>query len=333
MKDGVVEVPVGFQSQSGSVVNSVVACDGILNIRKPDGWTSHDVVNRVRSVLGIQKVGHAGTLDPHATGVLPVLIGKGTRIAQHLVEWDKEYVAILRLGKQTDTQDAWGKVLGESSIEGLSAERVMTVLGAFHGTIQQVPPMFSAVKIGGQPLYKKARKGELVDRVPKTVSIHELDILNLDLPEVTFRVVCSKGTYIRTLCADVGEVLGVGGHLQWLQRTRVGPLHLDDAVSLDALKGNQDLMGFKGGFYGLDQALAQFPVVEVQEDDARRVVHGNAIPWIRIQGSRQSGSQAASVSHLFRVKDGAGRLLALGIGPVPAKEGGIPLLKIDTVFA
>lgn len=331
--DKVIEMSVGCQSQSGAVTNPVVAYDGILNIRKPDGWTSHDVVNRVRSILSIQKVGHGGTLDPHATGVLPVLLGKGTRIAQHLVEWDKEYVAVLRLGKQTDTQDAWGKVVSESTLEDLSAERVMTVLDTFHGTIQQVPPMFSAVKIGGQPLYKKARKGEWVDRAPKTVRIHELEILNMDLPEVTFRVVCSKGTYIRTLCADVGEVLGVGGHLQWLQRTRVGPLHLDDAVSLDALKENQDLMGFKGGFYGLDQALAQYPVVEVQGDDAKRVVHGNAIPWIRVHESRQAGSPAGSVSHPFRVKDGAGRLLALGIGPLPAKEGGIPFLKIETVFA
>ena len=301
--------------------------DGVLNIHKPDGWTSHDVVKRVRSILGIPKVGHAGTLDPHATGVLPVLVGKGTRIAQHLVQWDKEYSAVLRLGRATDTQDAWGTVLKEVSTDGLTDEQVCETLLSFQGVIQQVPPMFSAVKVGGQPLYKKARKGEHVERAPKAVTIQNIEILQSQVPVVSFKVACSKGTYVRTLCADIGEALQVGGHLEWLQRTRVGPLQLDDAIGLKSLEevGSHSELG--KAFWDLDQALAHFPIVEVQGDDVRKVLHGNAIPWVRVLGSEQNGKNEGT---LVRVKEPAGRLLALGLGPVAIS--GARHLKIETVL-
>lgn len=304
--------------------------DGILNIDKPDGWTSHDVVKRVRSILGIQKVGHAGTLDPHATGVLPILIGKGTRIAQHLIQWDKEYSAVLRLGQSTDTQDAWGTVLKEVSTDGLTQERVCDALMDFQGVIQQVPPMYSAVKSGGQPLYKKARKGEYVERTPKTVTIHKIEILKAHLPAISFKVACSKGTYIRTLCADIGEVLEVGGHLEWLQRTRVGPLQLEDAMSMESLEQVKTLSVVGRAFWGLDQALSHFPMVEVQGDDARKVLHGNAIPWVRVLGLRVAGKNCTTAGASLRVKDERGRLLALGFGPVTVS--GDRYLKIETVL-
>ena len=234
---------------------------GVLIVNKPDGWTSHDVVKRVRTVLGIPKVGHAGTLDPHATGVLPVLIGKGTKIAQYLLGWDKEYAAVLQLGQMTDTQDAWGAVLEEKSYERLSEDDVRSVFMDFHGAIQQVPPMYSAVKVGGQPLYKKARKGQTVERQPKTVVIHDLEIQRVAIPEVSFRVACSKGTYVRTLCADIGDRLGVGGHLKWLQRRRVGPLHLDQAVEMESLIDGVDLVQLDGAWWSLDRVLEGFPVL------------------------------------------------------------------------
>lgn len=306
---------------------------GVLNVNKPDGWTSHDVVQRIRSVLGIQKVGHAGTLDPRATGVLPVLIGKGTKIAQYLLGWEKEYDAVLQLGQRTDTQDAWGTVLQELSIESLTEDRIRSVFETFHGSIRQVPPMYSAVKIGGQPLYKKARKGQTIDRPAKTVVIHDLEIQRLEIPEVAFRVVCSKGTYVRTLCADIGDVLEVGGHLKCLQRRRVGPIHVDQALEVKSLMGGLEFSRLDGAFWGLDQALEGFPPVEVGEEDARKVLHGNAIAWNRVFTSSLDSRILPREDNRVRVKQKDGQLLALGKGPVFQTGKGGPMLAIETVFA
>lgn len=306
--------------------------DGVLNVNKPDGWTSHDVVQRIRSGLGIQKVGHAGTLDPHATGVLPVLIGKGTKIAQYLLGWEKEYGAVLRLGQRTDTQDAWGTVLQESSVDSLTEDHIRSVFATFQGSIRQVPPMYSAVKIGGQPLYKKARRGETVDRPAKTVMIHDLEIQKIDIPEVTFRVVCSKGTYVRTLCEDIGNLLQVGGHLKWLQRRRVGPLHVDQAIEVESLLGGLEFSKLDGAFLGLDQVLEGFPAVEVDGDDARKILHGNAISWDRVTASCPE-LLAPRADTMVRVKHKNGQLLGLGKGPVFQANKVGPVLAIETVFA
>ena len=303
---------------------------GVLIVNKPDGWTSHDVVQRIRTIVGIQKVGHAGTLDPHATGVLPVLIGKGTKIAQYLVDWDKEYAAVLQLGKTTDTQDAWGAVLEERSCDSLSEGDVRSAFVDFHGPIQQVPPMYSAVKVGGQPLYKKARKGQTVERQAKTVVIHELEIERVAIPEVSFRVACSKGTYVRTLCHDIGDRLGVGGHLNWLQRRRVGPLHINQAVDIESLT---DVSQLNGAWWSLDHVLEEFPAVEVNGDDARKVLHGNAIPWNRIEWvGEKSDASTLGEGIRVRVKNKEGSLLALGKGPsFQAGQSG-PVLVLDTVL-
>ena len=311
-----------------------MALHGVLNVNKPDGWTSHDVVQRLRSALGIQKVGHAGTLDPHATGVLPVLIGKGTKIAQYLLGWEKEYGAVLQLGQRTDTQDAWGTVLEESPVESLTEERIRLAFATFQGSIQQVPPMYSAVKIGGQPLYKKARKGETVERPAKTVVIHDLEIQRLNIPEVAFRVVCSKGTYVRTLCEDIGNVLQVGGHLKWLQRRRVGPIHVDQALEVESLLEGLEFSHLDGAFLGLDQALEGFPAVEVDGDDTRKVLHGNAISWDRVANSYldPKGSPMGD-NNMVRVRQKDGQLLGLGRGPVFQAGKGEAVLAIETVFA
>ena len=305
---------------------------GVLSVDKPDGWTSHDVVKDVRSILGLQKVGHAGTLDPHATGVLPILIGKGTKIAQYLLDWDKEYVAVLALGQRTDTQDAWGKVLKETSLESLKEHDIRSVFSSFEGTIQQVPPMYSAVKIGGQPLYKKARRGQTVDRPAKTVAIHDVEIQKLEIPDVAFRVVCSKGTYIRTLCEDIGNRLGVGGHLKWLQRRRVGPMHVDQAIGLDCLKDKLENSRLHGAFWGLDDILGMFPAAVVNGDDVRKVLHGNDIPWNRVEIHHVGGGIGVEKGPMVRVKNKDGLLLALGKAPsVQSGEGG-QVLSIESVL-
>ncbi len=305
---------------------------GVLNVNKPDGWTSHDVVKRVRSVLGLQKVGHAGTLDPHATGVLPLLLGKGTKVAQYLVAWEKEYVATVRLGQCTDTQDAWGNVTQETSTEALTEENVRQAFSTFQGEIQQVPPMFSAVKVGGQPLYKRARKGQTVDRSPKTVIIHHLDIQRLVLPEVTFRVVCSKGTYVRTLCEDVGEVLGVGGHLVQLQRKRVGPLKVDDAVNMDIFGKNLEFSRLNAAFWGVDEILEALPVVKVYGDNVRKVLHGNALSWGHFDIEDWEGNERTVGGVSVRVKSDEGKLLALGRLTCNPMARTSPKLSIHTVL-
>ncbi len=305
---------------------------GVLIVNKPDGWTSHDVVGRIRSTLGIQKVGHAGTLDPHATGVLPVLIGKGTKVAQYLVDWDKEYVGVLQLGQKTDTQDAWGTVVKEASCESLSEDAIRSVFTAFQGTIEQVPPMYSAVKVAGQPLYKKARKGQMVERQAKTVVVHNLEVQQVNIPEVRFRVTCSKGTYVRTLCEDIGDRLGVGGHLKWLQRRRVGPMHIDQAVEVMSLRKGVQLSQLEA-WWSLDRVLEVFPAVKVREDEARKVLHGNSVPWNRVNLSDvRLNQERFGESQRVRVKSEAGVLLALGRGPSLQLGLNGPALIPDLVF-
>ena len=285
---------------------------GVLNVNKPVGWTSHDVVRHLREILGIQKIGHAGTLDPMATGVLPILVGKGTKIAQYLLDWDKEYMAVLRLGQRTDTEDATGTILQELPVEDLSELQIRSAIAKFQGTIRQVPPMFSAVKVGGQPLYKLASKGKVIERPARTVEIDRLEVLGIRGVEVDLRVVCSKGTYVRTLCADIGEQLQVGGHLQWLERTRVGTLHLDHALELkDITKTTFDSHDGQA-WLNLDEVLNAFRSIRVGSQDAQKVIHGNAVPWSAVSFTVSEEDGSARPNEILRVKDDWGRLLALG---------------------
>ena len=209
---------------------------GVLVIDKPGGMTSHDVVMRVRRILGVKKVGHTGTLDPMATGLLPLCIGGATKIARFLEGGEKEYRATIKFGIETDTYDAEGKVVAESDTSGVSEEMVVEALAQFKGKIQQIPPMYSAVKIGGTPLYKLARKGITVEREPKEVDISSIDVEEFTMPLLTMRIACSKGTYIRTLCHDLGTVVGCGAHLVALRRTRSGYFSIQDAITPDADK-------------------------------------------------------------------------------------------------
>lgn len=301
--------------------------DGVLAINKPAGWTSHDVVAKVRGILKGQKVGHAGTLDPAATGLLPLLVGKGTRIAEYLMDWDKEYRAVLRLGETTDTQDATGAVLESRPTDGLTEDRIRTVIGQFQGRLQQVPPMYSAVKVGGVPLYKVARAGRTVERDAREVTVHEIEILGMSGRDIALRVHCSKGTYIRTLCADIGAALDVGGHLLSLERRRVGPLGIDRALSLEEVQSRLALGRLADDLIPLDDALGGLPALQVDGATAGRVLHGVPVPWSPGQ------SAAAAPGQVVRLKDTAGRLLALGRMPDAGTEASRHPVAIVKVLA
>ncbi len=210
--------------------------EGVLNIDKPSGWTSHDVVAKIRSLLKVKRVGHAGTLDPMATGVLPICFGAATKMSATLMSGEKEYGVTLRLGQETDTQDAEGKVLRSCIPPVFSTETIEQTLATFMGTISQMPPIYSAIKIGGVPLYKLARKGLDIEREPRLITIKKLQLLKIDGNDISFNVTCSKGTYVRTICADIGTKLGVYGHAYSIRRLRSGYFSVDTAITLDAFR-------------------------------------------------------------------------------------------------
>lgn len=216
--------------------------DGIIVINKPIGCTSYNIVYRVKKIFK-EKVGHTGTLDPLATGVLPILIGKGTKLSNYLMEHDKEYIATLKLGKKTDTLDAEGKVIEEREVDDniFNKDKIDEVLNKFIGKIEQIPPLYSAIKVNGKKLYEYARNGQNVEVKPRQVEIYKINLLNIDKEqkEIKFKVNCSKGTYIRTLCLDIAEKLGSIGYMSSLQRTRVGRFKLEDAITIDELEKNE----------------------------------------------------------------------------------------------
>ena len=209
--------------------------DGILVIRKEKGYTSHDVVAKLRGILHMKKIGHTGTLDPAAEGVLPVALGRGTRLVELLTEKEKTYEAVLRLGVSTDTQDMTGTILSEKPVT-VTEEEVRETVASFVGEQMQVPPMYSALKVGGKKLYELAREGKTIERKPRPVVFYEIRILDMDLPLVRISVTCSKGTYIRTLCNDIGEKLGCGGAMEELLRTQSGNFTLEESMTLSQVE-------------------------------------------------------------------------------------------------
>lgn len=209
--------------------------DGVLLVDKPPRLTSHDVVDRIRRQFGFHKVGHCGTLDPLATGLLVIVLERATKLQQRLMADDKTYEGTLKLGVTTDSQDADGEIIAEKPVPPIGAAELEAVLAKFTGDIQQIPPMISAKKLQGVPLYKLARKGKTVEREPRTVHIYDFRLLKFGSPYATFRLTCTKGTYVRTLCHDIGESLGCGAHLASLRRIRSGRFDIQDARPLDEL--------------------------------------------------------------------------------------------------
>ncbi len=245
--------------------------NGFFVIDKQAGVSSHDIVSMVRRAIGMKKVGHTGTLDPFATGVLPVAVGDGTKAIQFLDESEKEYRAIMRLGISTDTQDRTGQVTAERDWSQLGAEDLERQLPRFLGTISQLPPMFSALKRDGVPLYKLARKGIEVERETREVLIHSLSFDWIRLPEACITVRCSRGTYVRTLASDLGEALGCGAHLLELRRTRSGLFREVDALSVDTLAASQHQEGL---IMPLDRALAHLTALPLTMLGAKKVGNG-----------------------------------------------------------
>lgn len=250
--------------------------NGIIIIDKEPDYTSADVVAKMRGICGQRKIGHTGTLDPAATGVLPICLGSGTKLCGLLTDQDKEYVAELLLGVETDTQDTTGQALAERSVE-TPEEEIREACMSFVGHYDQVPPMYSALRVNGRRLYELAREGREVERRARPVVIHELDILELKIPVVKMRVVCSKGTYIRTLCADIGGKLGCGGTMRSLRRTRVGRFSLEQAVTLGQLQELKDTGRLSEALYPVESCFQDCPVLHVSGEALRFLENGNAI--------------------------------------------------------
>ena len=252
-----------------------VPIHGVLLLDKPVGYSSNDVLIKAKRLLNAMKAGHTGTLDPFATGLLPLCFGEATKFAQDLLEADKTYETVVHLGVTTTTGDTEGEVLATREVQ-VSREQIEAVLTQFRGAIEQIPPMYSALKRDGKPLYEYARAGITLERAARQVSIHSLELLAYEAPNLHLRVCCSKGTYIRVLGEDIGAALGCGAHLQALRRTQVGALNLNHAVTLDALA---DVPEHERStlLAPVDALLSSFPVVALSEELATRFLHGQRI--------------------------------------------------------
>ena len=271
-----------------SEIHNPQSTDGLLLIDKPAAITSHDLVARLRRLTAIKRIGHAGTLDPFATGLMLLLLARATRLSQFFMGLDKEYLVRLRLGEESDTLDVTGRILQTRPVD-VSAEHLRQALDSFRGEIQQIPPMYSAVKVQGKKLYQMARQGKTVERPPRIVLIHQLRVLELKLPELEILVRCSSGTYVRSLVHDIGQKLGCGAIVTALCRTKIGPYRLEQAAPPAELELKAD---WKSSLIPMAQLLTHIPFQLVDERDVERVRHGEDLPrtaqlldgWVRLLG-------------------------------------------------
>lgn len=304
--------------------------NGFLNINKPSGWTSHDVVSKVRRLLRPSKAGHGGTLDPMATGVLPLALGKATKVLGYLQGADKSYRAVMRLGVVTDTQDVTGTVIRETADMQVTQAQILETAQHFQGAISQIPPIYSAIKKDGVPLYKLARQGLEVERLPRDIIIHSLDITDYSPPLVTFDVTCSKGTYIRTLCHDMGATLGVGGTLESLVRTRTGMFSLEDAIRLDELEELAREGRVAEVLTPIIRALDGLCRVEVTPEGVGKIRHGVALAAesiTAVHGDFEAGDRVAIVD-----TEGAVVAVASALAPFRDRLDAGRFLKPESVF-
>jgi len=275
----------------------------IINLNKPKGITSQQAVTKVKKLLGAAKAGHTGTLDPMATGVLLICLNEATKASRFLLDKDKSYRARLKLGERTDTLDADGKIIETRDVPPFTTEQIYSVTRQFVGKIMQRPPMYSAIKLNGQPLYKLARKGIEVERAERSVEIYNIELLLTDLPYVDIAVSCSKGTYIRTLCDDIGLTLGAGAHITALERTGIGRFTIDTAVTFDALE-----LGISDNspcVSSIDLALSDLPEAILDNTDFDKARNGIAL-------SREVADKIPDNTYL-RLKDTSGSLFGIGI--------------------
>ncbi|MCE5322804.1 tRNA pseudouridine(55) synthase TruB [bacterium] len=279
--------------------------DGVVNIRKTSGPTSHDVVYDIRRIFGQKRVGHAGTLDPMATGVLVVCLGKATRFVEYLMGTTKEYIAEMVLGQSTDSEDSTGTIISETDASSVTREALESAIKSFVGEITQIPPMVSAVKHEGQRLYKLARQGKSVERKGRQVTIHSIDLLDFTagkLAQARIRVKCSSGTYIRTLCSDIGDTLGCGAHMSALERTRVGSFTIENAVTIDQLYTAKDEGRLDSLVTDINTALCEMPSVTLSDQGADDIRYGR--PAV-IGDEHETGKTVRALSF-------DGELLAIG---------------------
>ena len=249
---------------------------GILNIKKEPGFTSHDVVAKLRGIVHQKKIGHTGTLDPDATGVLPVCLGKATKLCDIIGDWDKTYEAVLLLGRETDTEDTSGQTLKEREVT-VTEEEIRDIILSFQGSYDQIPPMYSALKVNGKKLYELAREGKVIERKARPVKILDIQILEIDLPKVRMEVSCSKGTYIRTLCHDIGEKLGCGGCMESLIRTRVSTFRIEDAKTLDEIETLKQEGKLAELLVPIDAMFPSYPKITVKDDWKAFAKNGNPL--------------------------------------------------------
>lgn len=299
--------------------------NGILNIYKEKGYTSHDVVARLRGIVGQKKIGHTGTLDPDAEGVLPVCLGRATKVCGMLTDKDKTYEAVLLLGKTTDTQDITGTVLDERSVEGVTEEKVLECIRSYIGEYDQTPPMYSALKVGGKKLYELAREGKTVERKSRKVIIHDIRIKEICLPRIRMEVDCSKGTYIRTLCHDIGESIRTGGCMESLLRTRVGRFDLKGSLRLSEVEEQTQSGRLSEILLPLDGVFSDLEQIILKEKYVSLGYNGN--PFLSKHVIMQKeGCDALRDGEQFRVYDVRGRFI--GIYRYEQKRGQFRLEKM-----
>ena len=277
--------------------------NGIINVYKEAGFTSFDVVAKLRGILKQKKIGHTGTLDPDAVGVLPVCLGSATKLCDMLTDKKKEYIAEFVLGKITDTQDISGTVLEEKTVT-CTEEEVRAVIASFVGEYEQLPPMYSAIKVDGKRLYELARQGKEVERKTRPVTLYEIEILSMDLPHVSVRVRCSKGTYIRTLCHDIGMQLNCGAVMTSLKRTASGQFGLDSAHTLAQIEALRDSGELDSVIIPVDEVFKDLPAIVLQGELVNKILNGNYISWnkckgyVKHAGNTTSGLDAGGVNSL-----------------------------------
>lgn len=274
--------------------------NGIVIVDKPSGWTSQDVAARLRRVFDTRRIGHGGTLDPLATGVLPVFVGRATRAVEFFEHAEKTYETLLLPGVETDTQDVTGTVLRKQEVSLTEAE-VAAVLPRFRGEIMQVPPMYSALKVGGRKLCDLARSGQEIERMPRPVTIFELDFLGFQEGMLRLRVRCSKGTYIRTLCRDIGEALGCGGCMAALRRTAAGDYAISQAVALQTLLDAREPGAY---LMGVDTMFAQYPKVTLTANQEARCRNGNPFSLALPDGTYRAYSRTGEFLMLAKIENG-----------------------------
>lgn len=293
--------------------------DGVINFFKPRGMTSHDAVYFFRRLLNTKKIGHTGTLDPNATGVLPICIGKGTRVSEYLLGVDKEYIGEITLGASTDTQDGDGKILSSSN-KLVSEDDVFSTFNNFKGIIHQIPPMYSALKIDGKKLYELAREGKTVERAPREVNIKEINILNnYNNKEIIFYTRCTRGTYIRTLCEDIGNELGTYGYMSYLIRVGVGVFKIENSYSMEYLKSisRESLLNI---ITPMDEAIGHIEVIDVPVSLYKKLING--VPL------EVGADYLNSVNRIYRVYSNN---TFIGVGKILQKEDNL-YLKMDKIL-